>query len=186
MSMYNLGAVYAVVGRVTTGTTVDGYIVITKDDNKRIFVNKSEFEVLALSKKIYNCSAQAYNNCINLKGIGCKLSKLPRYTRDCTEIKEVKEDKQINQVTIVLKYKVRDGREVIGYIVKEKLPTGQVVDRYKSREALKNEAAKNRVYGVKCQSNGDKIILRSVNGYSLNNIPEITKEECRSKVLLTI
>lgn len=191
MNMYNVGADYAVIGRVTTGTSVEGYIIVAKNGTanapaKKLFIPKREFEILALNKKIYNCSAQLYHGGTNLKGIHCKISKLPRYTKECMEIIEPKENKRVNTYSMLLKYKVRDGREVIGYIVQERLPNGSVVTRYKSRIDIMKAAASNKIYGVKCQSNAGRTIIRGVNGFSLNDIPEITKEELKKREALTI
>lgn len=185
--MYNVGADYAVVGRVTTGTAVEGYIIIGRNNqSNKFFINKSEFEILALSKKVYNCTAQVYNDYVILKGINCKISKLPRYTRECVPIIEPKPVKPVNQATIKLEYKVRNGREVIGYIVKEKLPNGEIVTVYKNRDDIVKAAADNKVFGVKCQSNAGRFILRAVDGYSLNQIPEMTIEEYKKKRQLTL
>lgn len=193
MNMYNVGADFAVIGRVMSGTSVEGYIIISKTDAskalasaKKMFIPKREFEILALNKKIYNCSAQSYNGETNLKGIKCKLSKLPRYTKECMEIIEPKENKHVTNYTILLKYKVRDGREVVGYIVQERLPNGSVVTRYKTRNDIMKAAANNKIYGVKCQSNAGRTIIRGVNGFSLNAIPEVTKEELKKHEALAL
>lgn len=181
MSMYNIGADYAIVGRVTTGTSVEGYIIIERNESIKKFISKREFEILALSKKVYNCSAQLYNNEVNLKGINCKISKLPRYTRDCVEIKEHKEKPRTNIITIKLLCKVREGREVIGYIVSEILPDGKVIKHYRDRNYIIKAAAASRVYMVKCQSNAGRTILRAMEGFSLSELPEITRAELVSK-----
>ena len=64
----NWEAQYKVEERVMCGVSVVGFIVVDR---------KEAFEKLALDNKIFNCSANIYNNRVNLRGIGIKLKDLP-------------------------------------------------------------------------------------------------------------
>lgn len=72
----NLDAKYIVVGRYMYGVSVVGYVIKDRAGVPRR-VSKEVFEELALQGQVYNCSANIYNNSVNLRGIGIKLKDLP-------------------------------------------------------------------------------------------------------------
>lgn len=72
----NWEAQYKVEARVMCGVSVVGFIVVDRNGNTKR-VRKEAFEKLALDNKIFNCSANIYNNRVNLRGIGIKLKDLP-------------------------------------------------------------------------------------------------------------
>lgn len=74
----NENAKYEVVCRYTHGVNVLGYGLIDKD-GKPMKVRKEVFEEMALDNMIYNCSANIYNDRVNLRGIGMKLKDLKTY-----------------------------------------------------------------------------------------------------------
>lgn len=72
----NYQAEWAVIGRIASGVTVLEYVI--KNRNGQIKrVPKDTFDNLALNGQIYNCSANIYNNRVNLRGIGIKIKDLP-------------------------------------------------------------------------------------------------------------
>lgn len=86
MTRYRITGTKKVVARVMDGTKVLGYVTI--DRNKKLqTVNKRVFEQLALNGDIVNCTGQVYGNTINLRGIGMKLSELPKYNPQLVRIK---------------------------------------------------------------------------------------------------
>lgn len=72
----NYQAEWAVVGRVVSGVTVLEYVIKNRNGQLKR-VPKDTFDNLALNGQIYNCSANIYNNRVNLRGIGMKIKDLP-------------------------------------------------------------------------------------------------------------
>lgn len=163
--MCNVGAQYQIIGRITHGTFVSAYVCVDRSTGCKVVVSKQDTEKLALNKQIYNCTAQAYNGIVNLKGIKCKLNQLPRYTEDGKHIIEKEEQKQKVKPDLEITAKVQHGRTVMYYEVtklgdvskKARLTKGQVIELARS----------GRLVNAKCQMNGNEVLLRGTNGCNL-------------------
>lgn len=167
--MYNVGAIYEIVGRVVNGTSVSSYILRDKRNHSLKSVSKNIVEQLALNKQIYNCQAQIYGSIVNLKGINCKLSKLPKYDNNCNiVVDKIERVQNKRQADLQIIGKILDGRKVKAYII------CALADRNKKTKLSRNDTLRlvdsGRVLNAKIQRNGDSIVLRGDNGYSLNDI----------------
>lgn len=169
MSKYfNIGAKYEIVGRVTKGTSVSDYIVKDKTNGKVIKLEKGIVEQLALQKQIYNCKAQTYNNLVNLKGINCKISQLPKYDEKGNKIVEVAKNKKKSIADLQLIGRVQCGRGISDYIV---IPINEPSKKMKlPRDLVIQLAQEGRLINAKSQMNGTEIILRGVAGERLSNL----------------
>lgn len=163
--MSNIGARYEIIGRIPQGTAIVGYMLRDKMTNTVGQMEKAMVEQLALNKQIYNCTAQIYGNIVNLKGINCKLSQLPKYDMNGNLI--VDDNKQKRKVVADLKLigKIQHGRTISNYIVisinepdkKLKIPRDMVIKL----------AQEGRIVNAKSQMNGDEAMLRGVSGVNL-------------------
>ena len=172
---YNVGARYAVIGRVTNGTSVLAYVVKDAQMPGKIYpMKKDVVEELALKKQIYNCSAQLYAGIVNMKGINCKLSRLPRYDMQCNRIPEkTKEEKPTkSKADLILVAKIQNGRSIIAYIIKKAEDDTSNGKRISKQDVLKL-ARDGRLVNAKCQMNNDKLMLRAAPGYSLSELPTL-------------
>lgn len=167
--MYNVGAVYEIIGRVVNGTYVSAYILRDRRNQQIQPINKSIVEQLALNKQIYNCQAQVYDKIVNLKGINCKLSKLPKYDNNGNIIEEKKNDSQAKKkADLQIIGKVLDGRRVKSYVI------CSIADKSKKITLSRTDTLKlvdsGRVLNAKVQRNAGSIVLRGDNGFSLTDI----------------
>ena len=164
---YNIGAKYEIVGRVMSGRIVEYYIIKDRVKGSLSPVEKGITEQLALNKQIYNCTGQVYNNIINLRGINCRLSTLPKYTKDC-KIEAPKERKPVISANLKLIGKVQNGREIQEYVViciddpttKMKIP----------RDVVIKLAHEGRLLNAKSQMNGESLMLRGTEDFNLTSL----------------
>ena len=164
-SYYNIGAPYIMIGRVISGNKVLKYILKEANTDNEVILDKDITEQLALDKKIYNCSAQLYNNIVNLKGIQCKISELPKYDMNGNKIETKKKDLK-NYMKLVAR--LQDGREVVGYkIVRVSDPESEI---YIDRDGLLELAKNGILVNAKVQKDHDRVILRAKNGYKIKDI----------------
>ena len=169
MSMYNVGARYAIIGRVTEGTTVISYMVEDSQTGTKYPMDKQIVEQLALNKQIYNCYAQVYNKIVNLKGINCKLNQMPKYDRDGKRVVEDVKVKRQAKADFEIVGKIPNGRTVVAYVLKPlNNPNAQLVKL--SRAEVIELAHAGRISNAKCQFSGGTILLRGIHGKSLNDI----------------
>ena len=173
--MYNIGARYKIVGRVTNGTSVLAYVVADGIEKKNKIIPKNIVEQLALSKQIYNCTGQVYGNIVNLKGINCKLNQLPRYNMNGERVGTAESAKNIakkNKADLKIVAKVQNGRVISAYIVK-RLDVEDDRGTKISRQEILNLARSGRIINAKCQKNENTYMLRAAPGYTLSNLPVV-------------
>lgn len=168
---YNIGAQYEIIGRIQSGTTVKYYIIKDRTDDTEHKMEKAVVEQLALNKQIYNCQAQIYGDLVNLKGINCKLSQLPKYDDDCNVLDESdkpKKKKVVKDIRIV--GKVHCGKNITDYVVvcisdPEKL--------FKvPKDTVLQLAKDGRIVNAKVQYNNGVLILRGTEKDSLSNLTQ--------------
>jgi hypothetical protein len=165
---FNVGARYELVGRITNGTAVSAYMVKDKTNNKEFKLEKGTVEQLALQKQIYNCNAQTYNNLVNLKGIKCKISQLPKYTEDGNKVDDTVRNKKQSIADLKLIGKVLCGRGVSDYIV---IPVDEPSKKMKlPRDLVIQLAQEGRLINAKSQMNGTEVILRGKAGMKLSSL----------------
>jgi small nuclear ribonucleoprotein (snRNP)-like protein len=165
---YNIGAKYEIIGRVPNGKSISAYILKDKTTGKNVSMEKTIVEQLALNRQIYNCSAQVYGEIVNLKGINCKLSQLPKYDRYCNMIIDKVQEEKEDIADLKLVGKVQNGRVITDYVVvtiKEpdnlmKLP----------RDTVIRLAQDGRIVNARSQMNGSEILLRGVQGLNLSKL----------------
>lgn len=178
LKYYNIGAPYEIMGRITEGTTVIAYIVKNRESDDVINISKEDTEQLALNKQIYNCHAQVYGNLVNLKGINCKLSKLPKYDKDGNEL-EVKYRKKRKQADLILTARIVQGRTVVGYRVSKIDNLDDYV--HLTRDKVMELAKDGKIINAKVQKSNGKVLLRSNNGYNISKLKDL--EVVKWKVL---
>lgn len=165
---YNIGARYEIIGRVTKGTSVLGYLILDKSNNTRGTLEKAVVEQLALNKQIYNCTAQVYGNIVNLKGINCKLNQLPKFTMDGQPVPE--NDRKKKRVVSDLKLvgKVQKGRAISDYVVIDLNDPNTLMKI--PRSLVLKLAQDGRFSNATVQMNGNEIMLRGVSGSNLSQL----------------
>lgn len=162
---YNVGAKYEIIGRVLKGTSVMAYRIKDRTDNSTSIVEKSIVEQLTLNRQIYNCNAQIYNDIVNMKGVNCKLNKLPKFTMNGEPVPEVEKPKKKAPADLKLIGKVQNGRKISDYIVvalndtskKMKVPKDTVIQL----------AQDGRILNAKIQMNNGVPMLRGAYGVNL-------------------
>lgn len=165
---FNIGAKYEIIGRITKGTTVSAYMLKDKTNGRVFKMEKGIVEQLALQKQIYNCNAQTYNNLVNLKGINCKISQLPKYDEKGDKIVETVKHKKRSTADLQLIGRVQCGRGVSDYIV---IPINEPSKKMKlPRDLVIQLAQEGRLINAKSQMNGTEIILRGTAGEKLSNL----------------
>lgn len=168
---YNIGAVYEIVGRVTNKTYVHSYVLLNKTNNNNVIMEKDIVEQLALNKQIYNCNAQVYNNTVNLKGIKCKLSELPRYNLDGTPCDIVKQEDEVEQ-NLKLIGKVQNGRSITDYIIVY-VDNPDVTFKL-DKQTVISLAKSGRIINARAQMNCGEAMLRGVPGQKLSSLKTYT------------
>lgn len=161
---YNIGARYEIIGRVTSGTAVVAYTLRDKISGLICQMEKGIVEQLALNKQIYNCNAQLYGNIVNLKGINCKLSQLPKFDNKGNAIDENK-NKRKNTADLKLVGKVPCGRLISDYIVISVYEPDKTMKI--PRETVIKLAQEGRIINAKSQMNGEEAMLRGTAGVNL-------------------
>jgi hypothetical protein len=162
---YNVGARYEIVGRVLQGTTVIAYVLRDKVTGNLGTMEKAVVEQLALNKQIYNCSAQVYSGIVNLKGINCKLSKLPKYDINCNPIVDDVNQKKKIRADLKLVGKVQNGRVISDYMVVYLSDPNKVMKV--PRDTVIKLAQEGRIINAKSQMNGSEVMLRGAAGVNL-------------------
>lgn len=165
---YNIGARYAIAGRILKGTTVIAYVMHDKILGQYSPLEKSLVEQLALNKQIYNCSAQIYGDIVNLKGINCKLSQLPKYNPDGTLVDDSDKIKKKVVPDLKLVGKVHTGRTVTSYIMIALNEPDKLMKIPK--DAVIKLAQEGRIINAKSQMNGKDALIRAANGYTLSGL----------------
>lgn len=156
---YNLGAKYEIIGRIPKGTSVVGYLLLDRKSNAKVKLDKQIVEQLALNKQIYNCFAQVYGDIVNLKGIHCKISEMPKYDTNCNKIREIT-DKRNASAQYKLLGRIMNGKEVMEYIMASLDKPDDIV-RIEKAEVVKL-AEYGRIENITCQNNNGKVMLRSL------------------------
>lgn len=168
MNYYNIGARYEIVGRISKGTTVIAYMLKDRTSNSTLSMEKGMVEQLALNKQIYNCTAQVYGNLVNLKGINCKLSKLPKYKEDGDIVGDEPKKKVKVEADLKIVGKITEGRTITHYVVSA-LKSPDVMMKV-PKETVIQLALEGRFTNAKVQMNGNELMLRGTYGANLNQL----------------
>lgn len=170
MAAYHVSARYVLVGRITEGTYVKGYVVFDRYSKTKSTMEKGVVEQLALNKQVYNSTAQVYGNIVNMKGINCKLSELPRFDEHGNKVTKTSKEVNTRKAEYEIVGKVQKGRKVLGYVL-VKLNSNQK-DKYNlEKSQVLKLAREGKILNAKCQMYGDKLMLRAANGYDLTKLP---------------
>lgn len=169
MGNYNVCAQFEIIGRITDKTCVLGYMIRDRITGETGMREKGIIEQLAINKQIFNAQAQVWENTVNIKGINCKISKMPRYDKTGRLIEEDKKENQRNKPFLNLIGKVQDGRTIIAYIV-EFNKGGELVKAKVSRDDVIKLARDGKIINAKAQSSKGKLMLRNRNGESLDSL----------------
>lgn len=156
---YNISAQYEIIGRVPDGKSVIGYVLLSRIDNTTMICSRGTVEQLALDKKIYNATAQIYNNSVLIKGINCKLNQLPNYSVDGTKVVS-KEKRSIPKLRII--GRIQNSRVVSSYIV-EYESNGESKRRTFTKEEVLDLARRGLIINAKAQLNNGELMLRGIN-----------------------
>lgn len=168
---YNVSARYKLIGRIMHSTSVIAYVIKDRANNQVYPLDKGVVEQLALNKQVYNSYAQVYNGVVNMKGIGCKISELPKYNSNCQLIDKSKTKSPAHTYEYKITAKLISGRKVLGYVLLN-LADGSYhkVDK----DTVIQYALDNKIVNAKCQRNNGNMILRASNGYDLFNLPTVS------------
>ena len=158
----NILAQYEIIGRVPNGTSIAGYVVRNRMTGEVTMLQKGIVEQLALCKNIYNASAQIYNNIVNLKGIGCKLSQLPKYSAtgeliDTNNTKKYQVEPFLKIIGRVQKY-----REICGYILEYRDREDKIIRKKFTKEKVLELARAGYITNAKAQLNNGELMLRGI------------------------
>lgn len=165
---YNVGAKYEIIGRIQHGTSVMAYMVKDRVENSTSIIEKGIVEQLALNKQIYNCNAQLYGDIVNMKGVNCKLNKLPKYTESGDLVPEAEKPKKKAPADLKLIGKVQSGRTVTDYIVVALKDTSKKMKVPK--ETVLQLAQDGRILNAKVQMNNGEMMLRGNYGVNLSQL----------------
>lgn len=172
---------YQIVGRYMDGTEVTGYQLMSMDTGKTAIYNKEQVAFLVGKGQITNCEGQIYQDKFLLRGKGMKISELPVYQKSGALTKTdslgkirrgTSAEDAMTQVTISAV--VTDGRNVVGYVVKNSAGATKVIDRMQ----LLTEAKAGRIGNARVQMYNGKPILKGVN-CDLKQLPKIKSEELK-------
>ena len=168
---YNMSARYRLVGRIMESTSVKAYVIHDRVSDKVYPLEKGVVEQLALNKQIYNCYAQVYNGVVNMKGIGCKLSELPKYGCKQDQLHKSSSKNATHDYIYKITGKIISGRKVLGYVlVNMKDNTSHHADK----NTVIQYALDNKIINAKCQRNNGSVILRASNGFDLYSLPTVS------------
>lgn len=165
---YNVGAKYEIVGRIQHGTSVMAYMVRDRVEDSTSIIEKGIVEQLALNKQIYNCNAQLYGDIVNMKGVNCKLNKLPKYTDSGDLVPEPEKPKKKAPADLKLIGKVQTGRTVTDYIVVALKDTSKKMKVPK--DTVLQLAQDGRILNAKVQMNNGEMMLRGNYGVNLSQL----------------
>lgn len=159
---YNTGAQYEIIGRIPNGTYIVGYVLNNRVTGEKSMVQKDIVEQLALNKNIYNASAQLYDNVVNMKGINCKLSQLPKYKVNGEVIKDKDFNKNF-QPFLKIVGKVQRARQICAYIVEFKDKNNRISRKRIDKDEVIKLAQAGYIINAKVQYNSGELMLRGVN-----------------------
>lgn len=168
---YNVSARYTLIGRIMKSTSVVAYVINDRVNGQIYPLDKGIVEQLALNKQIYNSYAQVYNRVVIMKGIGCKISELPKCNEKCEPLERVNSKNTDHNYEYKITGKIISGRKVLGYIiVRLKDNSAHRVDK----TTVMQWAMSDKIINAKCQRNNGNMILRASNGYDLSNLPTVS------------
>lgn len=154
---------YNIVGRVTEGTSVVGYMVKSEYTGSQGFLTKKAVEEMALNKQINNVSVQYYNGKVMLKGRGCKLSSLPNYDRSEHLIeKEIPKVEDVNE-EIVITGRCLGVKGKSHYIITLISNGKKIKSRVIDREYALKLAKEGSISNARVQLSNGTPVLRGVN-----------------------
>lgn len=161
--MFNTLAQYEIIGRIPNGTYIVGYVLNNRITGEQTMVQKGVVEQLALNKNIYNANAQIYNNVVNLKGINCKISKLPKYYANGELIKDNEKSNKVSKPFLRIVGRVQSSREICAYIIEYKDKNNKIARIRVDKDKVINYAKNGYIENAKVQFNGGELMLRGVN-----------------------
>lgn len=161
--MYNTSAQYEIIGRIPNGTYIAGYVLYNRINGEITTEQKGVVEQLALNKNIYNANAQIYNNIVNLKGINCKLSQLPKYCADGRLIEDKQKSNKNIKPFLRIVGRVQRSREICAYIVEYRDKANKLARKRIEKDKIIDLARNGYIENAKVQLNGGELMLRGVN-----------------------
>lgn len=167
--------IYTAIGRCKNSVKVSGFILKSLLDNSVRFFTRQEVEKLALNKAINNIMAQEYEGKIILKGINCKIRKLPEFSADGIRIS----DKQMSKVYRVIVARVLKGKATIYYLINT-IQDGVIIESSQvERKEVIRLAKDKQLDNARVQMSQGKAVLRGIN-CDLTRLPTYTESEISS------
>lgn len=158
----NMLAQYEIIGRVPNGTSIVGYVIKNRYNGEICILQKGIVEQLALCKNIYNANAQIYNNVVNLKGINCKLSQLPKYSANGAIIENNNSKKYQIDPFLKIVGRVQKARAISGYIIEYKDKDDKIVRKRVDKDRTLELARAGYIINAKAQLNNGELMLRGI------------------------
>lgn len=168
---YNVSARYTLIGRIMKSTSVIAYVIQDRVNGQVYPLEKGVVEQLALNKQIYNSYAQVYNGVVNMKGIGCKISELPKCGNKCKPLEKANTKNTVHNYEYQITGKIISGRKVLGYIL---MSLKDKSSHRFDKDTVIQYAMDDKIINAKCQRNNGSMILRASNGYDLSNLPTVS------------
>lgn len=159
---YNMLAQYEIIGRVPNGTSIVGYVIRNRMNGEVNIIQKGIVEQLALCKNIYNANAQIYNNVVNLKGINCKLSQLPKYSANGTIIDDSETKKYQIEPFLRIVGRVQRARAICGYIIEYVDKDNRITRKRLDKDKVLELARAGYIINAKAQLNNGELMLRGI------------------------
>lgn len=159
---YNILAQYEIIGRVPNGTSIVGYVIRNRMNGEVSILQKGIVEQLALCKNIYNATAQIYNNVVNLKGIGCKLSQMPKYSANGAVIDNIETKKYQIEPFLKIIGRVQRSRVICGYILEYKDKEDNIIRKKFDKDKVLELARAGYIINAKAQLNNGELMLRGI------------------------
>lgn len=160
---YNILGKYEIIGRVPNGTSIVAYTLMNRLSGKLEIFPKELVEQLALDKQIYNANAQLYNNIVNLRGINCKLSKLPKYNANGTLYEEsLTKKKDISPIFRIVGRVQGANTTTKAYILEYRTRSGETTRSKLDRDKVLELARDGYIVNAKAQLNSGRLMLRGI------------------------
>ena len=158
-------AEYKLIGRMTSGVVVHGYVLQDLRDGKIVNMSKEDTYRLALDKKISNVNAQLYNGKVNIRGIGMKVSKLLNYDMNGNIAlgNNAGSQNKSGEKKAYLTGRYKEGRNIKGYRVAVYRSGVKLYESFVDRAKVMEYAKKGLIENVRYFKNQDMEMLRGVN-----------------------
>lgn len=166
---------YQIVGRYMDGKEVTAYHLQSLDSGKAGRYSREQTAYLVGRGQVTNCSGQIYQDKLLLRGVDCSLDDLPvqqengelRRKDNIGHVRKGTSGGEAMEQTLVIG-RIAQGRNIVGYIIKNAGNGKMAVDRVKFLELARS----GRIGNARVQMYQGKPIIKGVN-CNLQQLPVV-------------